>query len=287
MFQRLKKCSEQPFTMISNDIVKRPDMSRKAKGIMLYLLSLPDDRHINKEDIINRSCDWDSSVRAGIAELEKLGYLFREVKRDNGRIVWYQRNVFEQPIFCEWEKVDDEDVEPTDGAITGGGFSPGGETHPTNTDITNTDITKIYTPYGVYTEQAPKQAPPWKDVTTSKIPLPATVPIQTVVYGKKEINELIERLKILCDKNKVLYEKKDDRNFAKHIITAKDFGDFAKKMKISRLELAEKILIESKNLKFRRGYCTGPKSIYQNYVEVYNLRVKSEAQKPISSKVVL
>lgn len=289
MFQRLKKCSDQPYTMISNAIVKRPDMSRKAKGIMLYLLSLPDDRSINKEDIVNRWCDWDSSVRAGIQELEKLGYLFREIKRDKGRIVGYQRNVFEQPVFFEWEKVVEEvETEETVGAITGGGFPTGGKSAPTNTNITNTDINNIiYSPYGEYTEQAPGQDPPWKDILTEKITCQADLPLAPVTYGKKEINELIAGLEKCCTELRILYDKKDERMFAHHITTAKDFGLFAEKLRISRQELAEKIMIESKNLKFRRWYCSWPKAIYQNYVEVYNLRVKSKEKIPLSSQVVL
>lgn len=90
---------------------------------------------------------------------------------------------------------------------------------------------------------------------------------------KKDITEsidnLIIELKSLCNELWIAYDKTHERNFWKHILTAKDFGEFSKNLGQSRIEFSKNILKASLQVNFWK-ICSGPKLIYQNYAEVYN-----------------
>ena len=86
----------------------------------------------------------------------------------------------------------------------------------------------------------------------------------------EKINNLIKELKETADLIWIAYDKKDERNFARHILTAKEYGELAEKIGVNRTELAKNIMVASVKCKFWKGACSWPKAIYQNYVEVFN-----------------
>ena len=62
-------------TAPTNDFLEDKRLSWKAKGLMGYLLSLPDDTDISVE-LISKSCkDGKSSIKAGLKELIAAGYI--------------------------------------------------------------------------------------------------------------------------------------------------------------------------------------------------------------------
>lgn len=74
-----------------NTFLEDERLSFKAKGLMGYLLSLPSDYKIIQSDIVKSSKDGKDSVRAGINELIKLGYLFRNSERnEDGNFTGYK-----------------------------------------------------------------------------------------------------------------------------------------------------------------------------------------------------
>lgn len=105
-------------------------------------------------------------------------------------------------------------------------------------------------------------------------------------YWNSLINELIFELKKTCDEIGVAYDKKEERNFAHHIMTAKEFGEFCKKVKQTRIEFAKNILKASVQIWFRKGACSWPKKIYQNFSDVYNevVKLRNKQQKSIIPK---
>lgn len=102
-------------------------------------------------------------------------------------------------------------------------------------------------------------------------------------YWNQEINNLISELKEECNRLGVAYEKTREREFWKHILTAKDYWEFAEKIWQSRVQFAKNILIASCHLKYK-WICAWPKAIYQHYAEIYNEFVKN---KPKPKAVVL
>jgi hypothetical protein len=84
--------------MINKGLVNDQELSWKAKGILVYLLSKPDDWKVIEKDIIKQSKDSRDSVRSGISELIKAGYIIRSENRNRdkkGRLNTYNYDVYE------------------------------------------------------------------------------------------------------------------------------------------------------------------------------------------------
>lgn len=96
---RVHKCRENPYVMIDKFSINDSCLSWKAKGILSYLLSKPDDWIVYEKDIIKHARDGRDSVRAGLVELEKAGYIHRETLRgDRGKFLGKAYEVFERPL---------------------------------------------------------------------------------------------------------------------------------------------------------------------------------------------
>ncbi len=75
------------FGAVPNDLLNDPDISFKAKGLYAFLNSKPDNWDFSVEGIASQVKDGVDSVRTGIHELEKSGYLKR-VKYQNEKGFW-------------------------------------------------------------------------------------------------------------------------------------------------------------------------------------------------------
>jgi hypothetical protein len=86
------------YTVINNTICRDNRLSWKAKGIWLYAFSRPDDWHFHFSDLMNQSTDGESSLRAGLKELEDCGYLIRIRNKDiTGKFIDSDWEFFEKP----------------------------------------------------------------------------------------------------------------------------------------------------------------------------------------------
>lgn len=87
------------YTVVDNGFIRDETLSLKAKGLMLTLLSLPDDWSFTEKWLISQSTDGVSSVNSCINELKEHGYLTRERERKEdgtwGDMVY---TIFESPI---------------------------------------------------------------------------------------------------------------------------------------------------------------------------------------------
>jgi DnaD/phage-associated family protein len=93
---------ENPFVQIDKRVFEDPELSWKAKGIMGYLLSKPDNWKTYIADLEKRSKDGRDSVRAGIKELEQRGYLVKvQVRDENGKFKGWEYEVREIPEQTE------------------------------------------------------------------------------------------------------------------------------------------------------------------------------------------
>ena len=89
---------ESGFTILRNETVRDGRLSYKARGLLLYLLSLPDDWTVSSEHLARMSeRDGRDAVRTGLDELERAGYLKRwRHQDDRGR--WVNESViYDQP----------------------------------------------------------------------------------------------------------------------------------------------------------------------------------------------
>ena len=91
----IRKDKKDNFTTIDNAYLQNKKLSFKAKGIMTYILSLPDDWVIYIDQLIATSKDGEGSFRSGLDELIKAGYIKRYPIIEKGQIVAWQTEVYE------------------------------------------------------------------------------------------------------------------------------------------------------------------------------------------------
>jgi hypothetical protein len=85
------------YTTISNQLFKSKGISLKAKGLMGYLLSLPNDWNLSINGIVACSKEGRRAIGNIINELIAAGYIERNQVRKNGKFIGYDYFVFEQP----------------------------------------------------------------------------------------------------------------------------------------------------------------------------------------------
>lgn len=89
---------DNPYAVIDKRFLNNVGLSFKAKGILAYLLSKPDNWQILVSDLIKQSTDGRDSVYSGLKELEMNGYLERKIVRDGkGKFLGYEYVVYEAP----------------------------------------------------------------------------------------------------------------------------------------------------------------------------------------------
>jgi len=128
---RISKDKENPYAMINKNVLHNENLSWKARGIIGYLLSLPDDWNLYTEELERHSNkDGRESLASGIKELINNGYIIREQARtERGSFGAWNYTVLESPVLVETVKPES-------------GLSESGQPATTNTHPTNTDLTK-------------------------------------------------------------------------------------------------------------------------------------------------
>ena len=77
--QEMKLLNPTNYTRVSNDIVWDKRLSFKAKGLYLYLCSMPSDCCINSRQLLSAGLDAHHAISSAIDELVRRGYV-REQK---------------------------------------------------------------------------------------------------------------------------------------------------------------------------------------------------------------
>jgi len=118
MIFRTIKNKENPYSIIPNAIINNPNLSYKAKGILIYLISKPDGWEVKLEDIAKHSKDGLDAVRSGVNELVKAGYIIRRrIRNKDGKMAGWESLVYEETqinaIKSNINKTTNEGVSPT------------------------------------------------------------------------------------------------------------------------------------------------------------------------------
>lgn len=120
------------FVTVHKDFIHDSNITFKAKGILLYLLSRPDDWQIYESEIIKHTKDGKDSLKTGIKELEVAGYIERKrIRNDQGQLKEYEYTVYEQPSQSGLSNVGKTYV----------GKTYVGKSVPTNNNSTNNELT--------------------------------------------------------------------------------------------------------------------------------------------------
>lgn len=94
-FVKTKK--ERNYTVLDNTFIQDTSLSWKAKGLMTYFLSLPDDWVIHFSEIEKHATDGKASLRSAINELKEKGYLKAEQRRVDNRFAEMIYTIIENP----------------------------------------------------------------------------------------------------------------------------------------------------------------------------------------------
>ena len=87
------------YTVMSNHHLQDKRLSLKAKGLLSYMLSLPDDWDYSLKGLTIGCKDGLDSVRTAVLELEEHGYVRRQkVRNAKGQIIDYDYQVYESPV---------------------------------------------------------------------------------------------------------------------------------------------------------------------------------------------
>lgn len=128
MIFRIRKDPNNPYVMVNKGFVYDSSLSAKAKGILLYLLSRPDNWQVYEMEISKHFTDGREAIRSGLKELVFTGYIKRTRERDEkGRLRKMNYEVFEIPQ-----------------QVTKDGFPNIGEPDSINNDLTKTENNDPY-----------------------------------------------------------------------------------------------------------------------------------------------
>ncbi len=102
---RFQKGKKNPYFMVHNSTISDSRLSNKAKGLLCYILSKPDNWYVSYNDLIKSSTDGIKSIRSTIKELISAGYLERsQFRNDNGQFGYYDLTIYEKPQKPKYHK---------------------------------------------------------------------------------------------------------------------------------------------------------------------------------------
>lgn len=79
----IRKHQRTTFTVVDNAVIRDADLTWRATGLLVYLLSLPQGWKVNTRDLARRKTDGETAVRSTMTELETAGYVRRTTIRDD------------------------------------------------------------------------------------------------------------------------------------------------------------------------------------------------------------
>jgi hypothetical protein len=94
----MKAKHKSDFFQMNNAPVQDPGLSWAAKGLLVYLLSLPETWEVHLRDLFARSICGRKPTQAALNELIAAGYVVKEQGKNKRRDTRY--TVYEDPALC-------------------------------------------------------------------------------------------------------------------------------------------------------------------------------------------
>ena len=86
------------YSVVNNTGLRDERLSWKAKGILAYILTLPDDWVFYREELATHANDGIDSLKSGMKELKEYGYVKRTpIRNDKNKIVSWETVIHEVP----------------------------------------------------------------------------------------------------------------------------------------------------------------------------------------------
>lgn len=109
---------ERDFAIISNTVLRDARLSFRARGILCFILSFPDNYQVSSERLATAGKEGRDAIRSCLTELEGAGYLTRE-KRQNAKGLW-ETTV----LISDVSTLPENTTQPTTGFQSSVGVSP-------------------------------------------------------------------------------------------------------------------------------------------------------------------
>ena len=95
----MRNPNRDKFTVVDNYALRDENLSLKARGLLVTMLSLPDSWQFSENGLCSIfKKDGQSSIRSGLKELEEAGYLVRTRTRDSlGRVSSVDWTIYDYP----------------------------------------------------------------------------------------------------------------------------------------------------------------------------------------------
>ena len=94
----LRKQKVRQYTTVDNYFIDDINLSLKGKGLLLFMLSKPDEWKFNYKNFIKSLPEGEKSIRSAIKELETLKYLKRERIKDEKNYYDWIYYIYEKPF---------------------------------------------------------------------------------------------------------------------------------------------------------------------------------------------
>lgn len=92
------------FTVIRNDVLTDNRLGWRARGLLVYLLSKPDNWRTTTANLASQSPDGIHAVRSAMTQLETYGYI-RRIKQQDSAGLWSTHTlIYDQPVDNPGEK---------------------------------------------------------------------------------------------------------------------------------------------------------------------------------------
>lgn len=108
---RTIKDENHPYVIVDKTFLKGNNLSWKAKGILTYFMSLPNNWNINMNEIQTRSSDGLTSFWNGIKELKKAGYIHHGIVRDSKKRIKKHVYLVRENLHIGFPNVAFQDIE--------------------------------------------------------------------------------------------------------------------------------------------------------------------------------
>lgn len=202
-FRTIKESGD--FVTVHKNFIYDSNLSAKAKGILLYFLSRPDNWQIYTSEVVKHMNDGQKSINSGIQELMANKYVHRIQKRTKaGVFSGYEYHVYEKPTEMPFSA----------NGLSANGFSANGKSEnrkgqTTNNNRTYNDLNKNDGTYNDENILSPSStAYPYRDVInylnqqTDKHYKSTTKKNQTVIRARTDEGFTLDDFKKVID-NKV------------------------------------------------------------------------------------
>lgn len=131
-----RKAKKKSFTQVDNYMILDSAISLQAKGLMMIMLSRPDEWTFYESELVKHCTNGLYALRSAMKELMDAGYLVRYQERDGNRFGELVTLVYEIP-----EKVAVETI-PVDMQFPDIEKPEGEKPHTSNTNSTKTEVSK-------------------------------------------------------------------------------------------------------------------------------------------------